>query len=262
MDHYNILGVAKNATPEEIKKAYRKLASQHHPDKGGDTAQFQKIQEAYAILSDPDKRKSYDNPQHNVRGFPPGFSMNGMDLNDLFGEMFTNIHAQQRTGRQLLRTQVNLTLKDAYYGSKQILNLHTQHERRAVEISIPKGIKQGDQIRYDNILQGATLMVVFNILPDLNYDRKGNDLYSNRSVSVLDLIVGSSFEFTTISGKKIQVKIPEKTQPYIQIKIAGHGMPIMNSENNFGDQYILMKPYIPDKIDDSIIESILRNQNQ
>lgn len=262
MDHYNVLGVAKNATPEEIKKAYRKLASQYHPDKGGDTAKFQQIQESYAILSDPDKRKLYDNPQTNFRGVPPGFTMNGMDLNDLFGDMFTHIHGQQRNaGRQVLRTQVNASLKEAYFGSKQILNLHTQQEKKAIEISIPPGIKQGDQMRYDNILPGATLMVVFNILPDLNYDRKGNDLYSNKSISVLDLIVGSSFEFTTLSGKTLQVKVPERTQPYMQIKLSDHGMPIMNTKL-FGDQYILMKPYIPDNIDDDIIESILRNRKK
>ena len=84
-DHYQILGIAKNATPDEIKKAYRRLASIHHPDKGGDTAEFQKIQVAYDILSDPQKRQQYDNPmpQGNPFGSHPGgfhFNMNGFNM--------------------------------------------------------------------------------------------------------------------------------------------------------------------------------------
>ena len=75
MDHYATLGVAKNATPDDIKKAYRKLASKHHPDKGGDTATFQKIEEAYRILSDPQQRQQYDNPM--PQNFGQSFNFNG-----------------------------------------------------------------------------------------------------------------------------------------------------------------------------------------
>ena len=95
MDHYQTLGVAKNATPDEIKKAYRKLASQHHPDRGGDTARFQTIQAAYDTLSDPQKRAQYDNPPPQFNGFNP--QQNGFDFHfgsgfpDIFGQFFRHL---------------------------------------------------------------------------------------------------------------------------------------------------------------------------
>ncbi len=260
MDLYAVLGVTKNATPDEIKKAYRKLASQHHPDKGGDTAKFQQVQEAYAVLSDAEKRAQYDSPrpqgvQWNMNGAP------GVDINDIFADFFGNMQRGQRGGKQILRTQVNISLLDAYNGTNHVLQLHTQEGLKVIDIKIPPGITQGDQMRYDNILQHASLIVIFNILPDLRFERKGSDLYTNQSISVLDLISGSTFEFRTISDKLVQVKIPQKTQPYMQMKLSGYGMPIMNS-NRFGDQYILLKPYIPDNIDNAIIDSILRTRNK
>jgi curved DNA-binding protein len=267
MDHYAVLGVSKSATPDEIKKAYRKLASQHHPDKGGDTAKFQQIQEAYAILSDPEKRAQYDNPQpqgfQGFRNAPGGFqwNVNGIDLNEIFGGAFGDMQRGTRPGKQLLRTQVNISLLDAYRGTNHILQLHTQEGQKVIDIKIPPGVNQGDQMRYDNVLQHATLIVVFNILPDLRFERRGHDLYTNQSISVLDLIAGSTFEFNTINDKLVQVKIPQKTQPYMQMKLSGYGMPIMNTAA-YGDQYILLKPYIPDNIDDVIIDSILRTRNK
>jgi curved DNA-binding protein len=267
MDHYAVLGVSKSATPDEIKKAYRKLASQHHPDKGGDTAKFQQIQEAYAVLSDPEKRQQYDNPHpQGFRTGPGGFQwsvngMPGMDINDMFGDIFGNMQRGQRAGRQLLRTQVNVSLLDAYNGGNHMLQLHTQEGYKVIDIKIPAGVNQGDQMRYDNVLQHATLIVVFNILPDLRFERRGHDLYTNQSISVLDLITGSSFEFRTISDKLVQVKIPQKTQPYMQMKLPNYGMPILNS-SGYGDQYILLKPYIPDNIDQEIIDSILRTRTK
>lgn len=260
MDHYATLGVTKTATPDEIKKAYRKLASQHHPDKGGDTNKFQEIQTAYDTLSDPQKRQMYDNPQ--PQGFPgAGFTWNvngqNVDINDIFGQMFGQTMRRQQ--RPLYRTQINILLSEAFNGSEKIVELSTHTGKKVLNISIPVGVKQGDQLRYDHIIDNGTLVVEFNILPDLKYDRKGNDLYCNQSVSVLDLIAGSSFEFQTLSGKTLNVQIRPKTQPFMQIKLPGYGMPISNS-GHYGDQYILLKPYIPDNISDEIVDAILRNR--
>ena len=266
MDHYNTLGVDRNATPDEIKKAYRKLASQHHPDKGGDTAMFQKVEEAYRILSDPEKKQQYDNPMPPGMqgGFPGGFSfnVNGMDFGDIFGQMFgQQMHRSAHSRTPVFRTQVNVSLLEAYKGSTQQLKLQTQMGMKFVNIDIPKGIKTGDQVRYDNVIENATLVVEFRVLQDLKFDRKGNDLYCNHNISVLDLIVGTSFQFTTIANKILEVTIRPKTQPSTQLKLPGQGMPI-HGTNLYGDQIILLNPYIPDIIDESITQSILQSKQK
>lgn len=257
MDHYSTLGVSKNATPDEIKKAYRKLASQHHPDKGGDTNKFQEIQTAYDTLSDTQKRQMYDNPQ--PQGFNFGSSnfqwnVHGMDLNEVFGQMF-NQH--QRQGRQIFRTAVAITLKEAYTGGNKILEINTQNGKKIIDVKIPPGVNNGDQIRYDKVIDQANLIIEFQIMPDLRFERRGNDLVCNLSISVLDLITGTDIEFTTFNDKKLLVHIKPSTQPYMNIKIPNHGMPILNSQQ-YGDQYLLLKPYIPDNIDREIIDTILR----
>ena len=267
MDHYKTLGVAKNATPDEIKKAYRKLASQHHPDKGGDTAMFQKVEEAYRILSDPQKRQEYDNPSRpfNFPNFddPSGFSfnVNGADFGDIFGQMFGHRNSPfgQRSNQQVFRTQVSITLEDAYYGVGQVLKLQTHTGQKVINLNVPKGVKEGTQAKYDNIIDNGVLLVEFRIAPHLKFERRGNDLYCNQPISILDLIVGTTVDFTTISGKTFEVTVPPKTQPYMQLKIAGQGMPIQGT-NAYGDQILLLKPYLPDNISDEITQSIMRTK--
>lgn len=265
MDHYNTLGVAKTASADDIKKAYRQLASKHHPDKGGDTATFQNIQTAYSILSDPQKRQEYDNPQPQMGGFPGGFNFHGGNpFEGIFGEIFRQQHAharQQQPQQQMFRTSIWITLEQVYSGGEQTLQLQTHTGIHTVKIAIPKGVQDGGQVRCDNVIGDAVLLVEFRIHPHLKYGRNRNDLTCNHSISVLDLIVGASFEFTTLSGKTLEVKIPPKTQPYSQMKIAGEGLPIPSS-HTYGDQIVLLKPFIPDIIDQSIINSILQSRTK
>jgi curved DNA-binding protein len=259
MDHYQTLGVAKSATADEIKKAYRRLASKHHPDKGGDTAKFQEIQTAYDVLSDDAKRQEYDNPSpfKNVGGgFPGGFSFHtsGSGFDDIF-EMFHRQQQQQRKQPQVFRTAISISLFQAYQGGEQVINLQTHNRTQTVQIAVPQGVNNGDQVRIDNVIDGASLLVEFRIQPDLRFERRGHDLITTQPVSVLDLIAGGSFEFTTLTGKTFEVNIKSKTQPYVQLRIPGQGMPIGNS-GNFGDQIILIKPFIPDIIEDQVMNSI------
>lgn len=272
MDHYATLGVAKTATPDEIKKAYRKLASQHHPDKGGDTAMFQKIEEAYRILSDPQKRQEYDNPffgQNNDgsfrqagQGFPGGFNFNfnGQDINDLFGQFFNQHQHKHPNSKQVFRTALMISLEQSYQGGNQSLKIQTHHSSHVINIDIPRGVENGSQVRYENLIPNASLIVEFRMQPHLKFERKGPDLFCNQPISVLDLIVGGSFEFTTISGKTLEVTVPAKTQPNKQLKIANEGMPI-NGTTQYGDQIILFKPFIPDKINTEIVDAISTYKN-
>ena len=266
-DHYKTLGVDRNASPDDIKKAYRKLAGQHHPDKGGDTATFQKIQSAYETLSDPEKKNQYDNPNpfgggmpgggfHH--GFPGGFHFNqSFDINDIVGQMFGG----RQPFQQQYRTTVWVSLEQVYSGGEQTLQMQSPNGISNVKIDIPIGVENGATLRYDNLIPNGILLIEFRVHPHQLYDRIGQNLQSVKRISVLDLIVGTDFEFTTISGKTFTVQVKPNTQPDSTLRIAGQGLPFMNEQGN-GDQLILIKPFIPDKIDKQITDSILRSRGQ
>jgi curved DNA-binding protein len=264
MDHYNTLGVPRAATQEDIKKAYRKLVMQHHPDRtgGGTATTFNQIQEAYEILSNPNKRNEYDNPRPSFngfmgQGFPGDVHAHNFDINSAFEQMFG--HRRQTQQQQVYRTRVTTSLVDAYHCNEQLFNLSTPSGTKVITIKIPYGAQTGSQIRYDNVIDNAMLIVEFIILPDLRFERKGDDLYSNIPISVLDLIAGTMLEFKTINDKLVQVVVPEKTQPYMQLKIQGYGFPRTNG-NGYGDQILLIKPFIPDSIDNNLMSTIRENQ--
>lgn len=267
IDHYSTLGVGKNANADEIKKAYRKLAGKHHPDKGGDTATFQKIEEAYRTLSDPQQRQQYDNPMmqqgNPFGGFPGGgfqFNMNGFNMDEIFGQMFRQ-HNQQNAQQNAYRTTFWISLEQAHRGGEELLKLQTPSGAHMVKVNIPKGIPDGGQVRYEKVVDSIDLIVEYKIHNHLKFERKMNDLHSNHSISVLDLIVGTTFEFTTISGKTLEVKVQPKTQPHMHLKLNNHGMPIQGT-SAYGDQIILLKPFIPDNIDSRITDSILLSKTQ
>lgn len=263
MDYYKTLGVDKNATHDEIKKAYRKLASQYHPDKGGDTKRFQEIQIAYDTLSDPQKKQQYDNPNPfggQAQGFPGGFHFNfgGEGFQDIFSTFFGQQSPFQRQYKQIFRTKVNVSLHDAYVGISQTLQVQTGEGTKVLKINVPRGVESGMQLRYDNVLEGATLIIEFQVIVDSKFERHGANLITHQPISVLDLITGTQLDFKTISGKNITVNIKPKTQPNTQLKISGEGMPTQNGM--FGDQILLIKPFIPDNISDDFIELIKKHK--
>jgi DnaJ-class molecular chaperone len=134
--------------------------------------------------------------------------------------------------------------------------MHTHEGLKVISIDVPKGVNTGSQLRYENVLVSGSLVVEFVVMPHLKFDRKGNDLYSNQSISVLDLIVGTKIQFTTLSGKVLDVTVRPNTQPYMQLRIPKEGMPI--GDGGYGDQILLLKPFIPDNISTDIIDSINR----
>ena len=263
MDHYNTLGVSRDASQEEIKKAYRKLAMTHHPDKGGNPAEFQKLNDAYEVLSNPDKRMQYDNPStrmNNPFGGDSQFDQNNFDLSNIFNHIFGGGRGFGGgiNQKQIFRTQVSISLVDAYVGKEHTFQLSTPTGVKVINVKVPLGINNGDQVRYENVIDSGTLIIGFHILPDLRFDRNGDDLYCNLPISVLDLIIGTKVKFNTISGKTIEVTVPPNTQPSQHIRLPGMGMPVKNAANVYGDQILLLKPYIPDNISQDIIESINR----
>jgi molecular chaperone DnaJ len=265
MDHYSTLGVHRDATPEEIKQAYRKLASVHHPDRGGDTAQFQKIQEAYDTLGDPTKKAEYDQPMRGGVHFGPGFGggfpggafsfnfdpVSGMDINDMFGHIF----GQQRNFKPTYKTTIWVSLEQVFEGSEQVLQLNTNTGLQVVRIRVPEGIENGSQVRYDNLLPDGALIVEFRIHNHHKFLREGLDLVSEVEISVLDLITGTDIEFETISNKKFIVSIKSLTQPNTTLRISQQGL---RKQGMIGDQKILIKPIIPSNISKEIIDVINR----
>lgn len=250
MDYYQILGVNRDASPDDIKKAYRKLASQHHPDKGGDTSKFQEIQSAYDTLSDPQKRQQYDNPVNPAAG---GFNFNfGGFPDSIFDHIFRQ-HQQQQKRELVCRTVVHLSLIEVLQGGQKTLNLNINGQTYTVKIDIPVGVENGEQFRYNNLIKDITLLIDFRILPNPNYERRGLDLIVTENVSVLDLIVGGRIRTQTLSGKILEVNIKPNTQPGSLLRIPKEGL---SKNGQMGDQIILIKGIIPATIDSRIIDCI------
>ena len=258
-DHYATLGVAKNASQDEIKKAYRKLASQHHPDKGGDTARFQQIHTAYDTLGDEQKRQAYDNPAPQFQNFQ-GFGQ-GNPFGDIFSQMFggQSPFGQQHPRRNHVRMSLWVTLLDVARGGKRPVALGTQSGTNTVEIEIPLGIEDGDNVQYGGIAPGGQdLVIQFRIQPDPNWRRQGLNLYTDRKVNIWDMLLGADAEVNNVEGNKLVVKIPPKTQPGTILRLRNQGLKDRNG--NHGDLMVKVQPEFPTKIAPEIIAAIQQHR--
>lgn len=255
MDYYHVLGVPRDAPIEEIKKAYRKLAMKHHPDRnGGDDTQFKQIQEAYETLSDSEKRAQYDSPQTHQHF---GFSHHASEYEE-FLRRFGFGQRQQGSFKPTLRTSLAISFVDAYHGTEQFLQVAIRGESKFIKLTIPKGIQHGDVIKYDNVIDSVSVIVQFHVHPDTRFERHGINLVSVHRISVLDLIVGTSFKFKTIDQRTLEVKVAPKTQPNTPLRIPKAG--IIDERNGLtGDQIILLDAYIPDTIDNNILNAITQS---
>lgn len=242
MTHYQVLGVDENATADEIKQAYRKLAMQHHPDRGGDAEQFQKIQQAYSVLSDDNGRQQYDHErQFGNGGFR--FTFNGQpfgdmppDMADLFGQFgfsggpFGNFRARPRN--RDLRVEVAVDLESTLEQQTKILSIQTTTgERFNVEVTIPRGITTGSQIKYSgmgdnqfNNIPRGDLYVVVVVRPHHIFNQHGLDLILTKTIDCFDAVLGCEIEVETLEKKKILVTIPPGTQFGTRLKVAGQGL--------------------------------------
>ena len=258
---YQTLGVDRDASADEIKRAYRKLASQHHPDKGGDTALFQEIQTAYDTLSDPQKRAAFDNPQpRGFEGFgPQGFGPGGFDFQTVFDIFGTRFQHGQQHRPQNARMTLWVTLVDVATGGKRTVSLGTHQGVSALEIEIPLGINDGDNVQYEGLGPGGSdLVVQFRISPERTWIRDGLDLTMEVRLNIWELILGGELNIDTLTSKTLNARIPERTQPGTSLRLRGQGL--KDRAGNTGDIFVKIQASIPDSIAPEILDAIRNHQ--
>ena len=256
---YQTLGVNRDATPDEIKRAYRKLASQHHPDKGGDKTRFQEIQIAYDALTDPNKRAAYDNPGMGGFGFRADAPFDFQTIFDIFGTRFQQ-PGQQQHRRQQARMSLWITLSDVAAGGRRAISVGTQQGTHAVEIEIPLGINDGDSVQYPGAgpMSNMDLIITYRIHPDAKFSRTGLHLQTDHVVDIWDLITGGSARVRDILNNELEVTIPARTQPDTVVRLRGRGLTDRHGAQ--GDLLVRLQARIPTDINSELLELIKKSR--
>jgi len=266
MDFYQILGVNETAGEDDIKKAYKKLAMKHHPDRGGDTKVFQQISEAYDTLGDPQKRAQYDaqkngfNPfggQPNMGGFPGGFP----DLNTMFGFGFGN-GFQQRRNRDL-SIRVNISFVQSYLGTQIEARFTTPAGRQQTTIvDIPAGVVSGQTIRYpdlgDDSIPGiprGNLNVQIYVETDPVWERRGNDLCTTLTVNVFEAMTGCMRVVNCLDGTTMPLKIRPGINPGAEFTSGGRGFRDINT-GRVGNLTVFITVDLPAVTDPQIVQEL------
>lgn len=242
-DYYHILGVNKNSTQSDIKSAYRKLAAKHHPDRGGDTAHFQKIQEAYDTLGDDQKRQQYDNPMPDMRQFHFHTGNGGFD--DFFSSFgFGNPRRAPPRNRHI-NINVQLSLEEVLTGKTVVGNIQLPSGKdQYIELQIPPGVKNGDSIRFSRLgddsipnVPRGDLIAIIRELPHHRFVRNNSDIITTIKTSIFDIIVGGVIKVETLDNKTLEVNIPPNFSINNNLCCTGHGLPITNTSRR-GNLYI------------------------
>lgn len=274
VDYYQVLGINKNATEKDTKNAYRKLARKFHPDVNPNDKdaqkKFQEINEANEVLSDPEKRKKYDQygkdwkhadqfeaagqsrqqGQRTTGGQTYSGNFGKDDFSDFFGSMFGGSGRQSRQANykgQDFNAELRLSLRDVYTSQKQTLTVNGKN----IRITIPAGIENGQTIKIKghgsagfNGGPNGDLYITFSIANDPEFKRVGNDLYKNVEIDLYTAVLGKEIIVNTLSGK-VKLNVKPETQNGIKVKLKGKGFPLYKNETQFGDLYITYTVEIP-----------------
>ena len=278
-DYYEVLGIEKNASEDEIKKAFRKHAIKHHPDKGGDEAAFKEVNEAYEVLSNSQKRQAYDQMGHaagaeQAGGGNPfgggggggnpfgdgvqfdfsGFSGGGGGMGDIFDMFFRGGQNQARD----VEIAVTIDFMEAAEGTTKELSLRVTDRKNGgrkqedIKIKIPAGIDDGQSIKLDGkgeiSAQGTrgNLYVHIRVRPHKTLRREGQNIVSETTIDMVGAALGCETEVETLAGNVV-VKIPAGSQPNKVVKLTGKGLPIIGTSSH-GDHLILIHVEVPKKL--------------
>jgi curved DNA-binding protein len=259
-DYYQVLGVSKTASQEEIKKAYRKLARKYHPDVSKEAnaeERFKEVQEAYDTLGDPEKRAQYDLLYDQIqsgtfrqRTFGSGhaedfdFNLGGAaGFGDLFETLFGGGFASQRGGRDI-HLRMRITLEEAVNGTVKTIHLPTGAAKPTIEVRVPKGVKSGQTIRVPGAGFAGTppgnlyLEIEFLPHPYFSLDEAGN-VYLHLPITPWEAALGASIAAPVIGGK-VELKIPAGSQTGRKLRLKGKGL-----GNPPGDQYVILQIMTP-----------------
>ena len=272
-DYYKILGVDRKAGDEEIRKAYRKLAKQYHPDYNPNNSQaeerFKEINEAYEVLSDAKKRSYYDRVGTDYSswqrrggqgdfnwdqydGFPGGARVNIDDLNDIFGgggfsDFFQTIfgmgggRTSPRSQPRGYQQELEISLDEAYKGTTRLVKTSGKQK----QVRIPAGVRTGSKVRVAGAgPDGLDLYLIVQVTDDHRFERRGNDLHTTATVDVFTAILGGEADVETFNGR-IKLSIPAGTQPEQVFRLAGRGLPHVKNQKEKGDLFVKLKVQIP-----------------
>jgi curved DNA-binding protein len=265
--------VDRKASDDEIRKAYRKLAKQHHPDYNPNNKQaedrFKEINEAYEVLSDSKKRSHYDrlgsdysqwqrrgNPGDfdwgQYGGFPGGTRVNMDDLNEMFGgggfsDFFQTIfgmgggRTSARSQPQGYQQELEISLEEAYKGTTRLFESNGKQK----QVRIPAGVRTGSKVRVAGAgPNGLDLYLIVEVAEDKRFERRGNDLHTTATVNVFTAVLGGEADVETFEGR-IKLNIPAGTQPDQVFRLAGRGMPHVKNTKEKGDLFVKLKVQIP-----------------
>jgi DnaJ-class molecular chaperone len=263
-DHYQTLGVSRTATADEIKKAYKKLASKHHPDRGGNEEKFKEVQIAYDTLSDPQKRQQYDNPNPFRQGNGQGFEFNfgdGADMDDILNSIFGGHgrqqgpfgprRAQPRRNKDL-RVNILVSLASTLEAQRKTVRVQTTNKTPfEVDVDIPRGVTPGTTIKYsgrgDNFFESlprGDLYVIIQLEQDERFELFGSNVLTTLEIDSFEAMIGCEKTVQGIDDRNYKIKIPQGTQPGVKFRLEAQGLYAMNS-NSRGDLVVELRVRTP-----------------
>ena len=255
MNAYEVLGISATANDDEIKKAYRRLALEYHPDRNNTPqaeSKFKSVSEAYAVLCDKQKRSNLDatlhmgnNGGYQSRGDPifdhffrnAGFSGGFEDIFGM-GDLGSRRRHRQQHQSRTASINVSLSLEDAYNGVKRTFRI----DGHPVDIYIPPGVQSGEtlQARVDATLD---INISIRVLPHQKFERKGNDLYTRIDVPLAIAVTGGEMRVRSVGGDTINLRIPASLNSHVKLRVKGTGM---NLNGASGDTYYEVRIVIPE----------------